>query len=53
LTDILKLPDFKESKPKRSKRLSIKIKVPALHPLVASAQELCKNRELKGIIKAF
>ena len=28
---------FQESKPKRSKRLSIKIKVPTLHPHVASA----------------
>ena len=53
LMNISKLPDFRTSKQKRSKRLSIKIKVPALHPLVASAQELCKNRELKGIIKAF
>ena len=53
LTDFMKLPDFKESKPKRSKRLSIKIKVPALHPLVASAQELCKNRYFVLIIKAF
>ena len=44
---------FQKSKPKRSKRLSIKIKVPALHPLVASAQELCKNRYFVLIIKAF
>ena len=53
LMNISKLPDFRTSKPKRSKRLFIKIKVPALHPLVASAQELCKNRYFVLIIKAF
>ena len=44
---------FQKSKPKRSKRLSIKIKFPPFTHTRLRHQELCKNIDFKSILKTF